>query len=164
MAVQLGRKTRPDLEVGICGEHGGEPSSVNSATGWHELRFVLSVPCADRALAARRRDQRGTRRRRNGRRSSRGRFALTTAGSERDRAGGVFGGFRSQSPSSVARIASCECPPSKRFHPREYVAGYILPNFQDLGRDRRLLAKQQPERNHDWFDRRHKARSLDPVQ
>ncbi|MCS7044561.1 MAG: pyruvate, phosphate dikinase [Bryobacteraceae bacterium] len=28
MAVELGRKTRPDLEVGICGEHGGEPSSV----------------------------------------------------------------------------------------------------------------------------------------
>jgi pyruvate,orthophosphate dikinase len=28
MAVELGRKTRPSLEVGICGEHGGEPSSV----------------------------------------------------------------------------------------------------------------------------------------
>jgi pyruvate,orthophosphate dikinase len=28
MAVTNGRKTRPDLEVGICGEHGGEPSSV----------------------------------------------------------------------------------------------------------------------------------------
>jgi pyruvate,orthophosphate dikinase len=28
MAVKLGRETRPDLEVGICGEHGGEPSSV----------------------------------------------------------------------------------------------------------------------------------------
>ena len=28
MAVESGRKTRPDLEVGICGEHGGEPSSV----------------------------------------------------------------------------------------------------------------------------------------
>jgi pyruvate,orthophosphate dikinase len=28
MAVEAGRKTRPDLEVGICGEHGGEPSSV----------------------------------------------------------------------------------------------------------------------------------------
>jgi pyruvate, orthophosphate dikinase len=28
MAVKLGRKTRPDLEIGICGEHGGEPSSV----------------------------------------------------------------------------------------------------------------------------------------
>jgi pyruvate,orthophosphate dikinase len=27
-AVQLGRTTRPGLEVGICGEHGGEPSSV----------------------------------------------------------------------------------------------------------------------------------------
>jgi pyruvate,orthophosphate dikinase len=28
MAVELGRKTRRDLEIGICGEHGGEPSSV----------------------------------------------------------------------------------------------------------------------------------------
>src|SRR5207245_8407927 len=28
MAVELGRGTRRDLEVGICGEHGGEPSSV----------------------------------------------------------------------------------------------------------------------------------------
>ncbi len=27
-AVEGGRGTRPDLEVGICGEHGGEPSSV----------------------------------------------------------------------------------------------------------------------------------------
>jgi pyruvate, orthophosphate dikinase len=28
MAIELGRQTRPDLEIGICGEHGGEPSSV----------------------------------------------------------------------------------------------------------------------------------------
>jgi pyruvate,orthophosphate dikinase len=28
MAVRLGRATRHDLKVGICGEHGGEPSSV----------------------------------------------------------------------------------------------------------------------------------------
>ena len=28
IAVEWGRKTRPDLKVGICGEHGGEPSSV----------------------------------------------------------------------------------------------------------------------------------------
>jgi pyruvate,orthophosphate dikinase len=28
MAVEKGRGARPDLEVGICGEHGGEPSSV----------------------------------------------------------------------------------------------------------------------------------------
>jgi pyruvate,orthophosphate dikinase len=27
-AIRLGRKTRPDIEIGICGEHGGEPSSV----------------------------------------------------------------------------------------------------------------------------------------
>ena len=28
MAVQKGRNTRPELKCGICGEHGGEPSSV----------------------------------------------------------------------------------------------------------------------------------------
>ena len=28
MGIERGRKTRPRLEVGICGEHGGEPSSV----------------------------------------------------------------------------------------------------------------------------------------
>lgn len=28
MATERGRRTRPDLKVGICGEHGGEPSSV----------------------------------------------------------------------------------------------------------------------------------------
>lgn len=28
MAVTLGRQARPNLKVGICGEHGGEPSSV----------------------------------------------------------------------------------------------------------------------------------------
>ena len=28
MSVEKGRKARPDLKVGICGEHGGEPSSV----------------------------------------------------------------------------------------------------------------------------------------
>mgnify|MGYP001625145860 FL=1 len=28
MAAELGRKTRPDIHLGICGEHGGDPSSV----------------------------------------------------------------------------------------------------------------------------------------
>ena len=28
MAIELGKKTRPELHVGICGEHGGDPSSV----------------------------------------------------------------------------------------------------------------------------------------
>src|SRR5260370_31631102 len=27
-AVKLGRSTKPSLEIGICGEHGGDPSSV----------------------------------------------------------------------------------------------------------------------------------------
>ena len=28
MAAELGRQTRPDIHLGICGEHGGDPSSV----------------------------------------------------------------------------------------------------------------------------------------
>ncbi len=28
MAAELGRKTRPDIKLGICGEHGGDPSTV----------------------------------------------------------------------------------------------------------------------------------------
>ena len=28
MATKLGRKTRPDIHVGICGEHGGDPRSI----------------------------------------------------------------------------------------------------------------------------------------
>ena len=29
MGTKLGRATRPDLEVGICGEHGGDPASIH---------------------------------------------------------------------------------------------------------------------------------------
>ena len=28
MAVSGGRQTRPDIKLGICGEHGGDPSSI----------------------------------------------------------------------------------------------------------------------------------------
>ena len=28
MAADLGKKTRPDIKLGICGEHGGDPSSI----------------------------------------------------------------------------------------------------------------------------------------
>jgi pyruvate,orthophosphate dikinase len=28
IAVELGKKTRPDIKLGICGEHGGDPSSI----------------------------------------------------------------------------------------------------------------------------------------
>ena len=29
MAVDRGRSTRPNLKVGICGEHGGDPASIH---------------------------------------------------------------------------------------------------------------------------------------
>ena len=29
MGVQKGRATRPDLKLGICGEHGGDPASIH---------------------------------------------------------------------------------------------------------------------------------------
>jgi pyruvate,orthophosphate dikinase len=28
IAVEKGRRTKPDLKLGICGEHGGEPRSI----------------------------------------------------------------------------------------------------------------------------------------
>ena len=28
IAVKLGRGVRPDIEIGVCGEHGGEPKSI----------------------------------------------------------------------------------------------------------------------------------------
>ncbi|MCD6158561.1 MAG: pyruvate, phosphate dikinase, partial [Euryarchaeota archaeon] len=31
-AIELGRKTRPDLEIGVCGEHGGDPESIEFFT------------------------------------------------------------------------------------------------------------------------------------
>jgi pyruvate,orthophosphate dikinase len=42
IAVTKGRKTRPDLKIGICGEHGGEPSSVEFC---HKLGFSY-VSCS----------------------------------------------------------------------------------------------------------------------
>jgi len=43
MAVELGRKTRPDIKLGICGEHGGDPSSIQFC---HEtgLNYVSCSP------------------------------------------------------------------------------------------------------------------------
>jgi len=29
LGVELGRKTRPDLKIGVCGEHGGDPASIH---------------------------------------------------------------------------------------------------------------------------------------
>jgi pyruvate, orthophosphate dikinase len=61
IAVERGRRTRPDLEIGICGEHGGDPASVAFC---HEagLNYVSCSPfrvpvarlaAAQAALAAR---------------------------------------------------------------------------------------------------------------
>jgi pyruvate, orthophosphate dikinase len=43
IAVERGRKTRPDLEIGICGEHGGDPESIAFC---HEigLNYVSASP------------------------------------------------------------------------------------------------------------------------
>ena len=29
MAIEAGRRTRPGLKLGVCGEHGGDPDSVH---------------------------------------------------------------------------------------------------------------------------------------
>ena len=44
MAAELGRQTRPDIKLGICGEHGGDPSSVEFC---HKvgLTYVSCSPC-----------------------------------------------------------------------------------------------------------------------
>ena len=43
MAVDKGRATRPDIKLGICGEHGGDPASI---TFFHQvgLRYVSCSP------------------------------------------------------------------------------------------------------------------------
>jgi pyruvate,orthophosphate dikinase len=61
LACELGRKTRPDLKLGICGEHGGEPRSVAFCDGLG-MNYVSCSPfrvpiarlaAAQSALAAR---------------------------------------------------------------------------------------------------------------
>ena len=43
MAAELGRKTRPDIHLGICGEHGGDPTSVEFCHGVG-LNYVSCSP------------------------------------------------------------------------------------------------------------------------
>ncbi|MGE5071920.1 MAG: putative PEP-binding protein, partial [Anaerolineae bacterium] len=42
MAIEDGRSTRPDLEVGICGEHGGDPESIE----WCHMIGNTYVSCS----------------------------------------------------------------------------------------------------------------------
>ncbi len=63
-AVKLGRKARPDLEIGICGEHGGEPSSVGFCyrTGMNYVSCSpYRVPIARLAAAQAALESKGTR-------------------------------------------------------------------------------------------------------
>ena len=39
IGTERGRATRPDIKIGICGEHGGEPSSVEFCA---EQGFTMS--------------------------------------------------------------------------------------------------------------------------
>ena len=63
MACTLGRSTRPDLKLGICGEHGGEPSSVAFCDGLG-MNYVscspFRVPIARLAAAQAALAERGT--------------------------------------------------------------------------------------------------------
>jgi len=43
MSVQKGRSTRKELKVGICGEHGGDPASVEFCHG-ADLNYVSCSP------------------------------------------------------------------------------------------------------------------------
>jgi pyruvate,orthophosphate dikinase len=63
MAVELGRGTRPDLKVGICGEHGGEPRSIAFCEA-QKMNYVscspFRVPIARLAAAQAALAERGT--------------------------------------------------------------------------------------------------------
>ena len=43
IAVEGGRSTRPDMEIGICGEHGGDPRSIALCHGLG-LNYVSCSP------------------------------------------------------------------------------------------------------------------------
>ncbi len=46
---EQGRTTRPDLKLGICGEHGGDPASIAFCDARRpRLRLLLALPRADR--------------------------------------------------------------------------------------------------------------------
>ncbi len=54
IAVERGRKTRPDLDIGVCGEHGGDPASIaffNSIGLNYVSCSPLRVPIARLAAA-----------------------------------------------------------------------------------------------------------------
>ena len=54
MGAQRGRATKPDLKLGICGEHGGDPESIQILLRrGPRLRLVFAVPGTDRPAGRR---------------------------------------------------------------------------------------------------------------
>ena len=93
IGVERGRATRPDIKLGICGEHGGDPASVRVLRrGRPRLRVVLAVPRADRPP---RRGPRRPRRRRTG-----------------EHRVGARGADRAAPPVVASQPASRDCPPA----------------------------------------------------
>jgi pyruvate,orthophosphate dikinase len=53
IASDKGRATRPDIKLGICGEHGGDPASVGSASrSGSTMSAARPSACRSPALAA----------------------------------------------------------------------------------------------------------------
>jgi pyruvate,orthophosphate dikinase len=50
MGVERGRKTKPDLKIGICGEHGGDPASIDF---FHRAGLTYVSPSTFRVPSAR---------------------------------------------------------------------------------------------------------------
>jgi pyruvate,orthophosphate dikinase len=50
MGVERGRRTRPDLKIGICGEHGGDPASIDF---FHRAGLTYVSPSTFRVPSAR---------------------------------------------------------------------------------------------------------------
>ena len=54
IAAEKGRATRPDIKLGICGEHGGDPASIRFCEEvGPRLRVLLALPRADRPAGGR---------------------------------------------------------------------------------------------------------------
>ena len=49
IACERGRATRPDIKLGVCGEHGGDPASIAFCeASASRLRLLLALPHPDR--------------------------------------------------------------------------------------------------------------------
>ena len=102
LATREGRETNPKLKVGVCGEHGGDPESVEFfAQVGPGLRVLLTLPGADRAA---RRGASGPRRERSGEQ------VVPTRHSCRSPAASIVGAWRPSWPWSSSSSGSGSSP------------------------------------------------------